>query len=53
MVVTEPAIATAGVTFAFTVIVTVFEVAEAGLAQDNPEVITQVTVFPFANAPFV
>ena len=42
-----------GTTFEFTVMVTVFEVAVSGLAQDKLEVITQVTVFPFANVPFV
>jgi hypothetical protein len=44
---------TAGVTFAFTVIVTIFEVAVVGVAQERFDVITHETVFPFARAPFV
>jgi uncharacterized membrane protein YccF (DUF307 family) len=38
---------------AFTAIVTVFEVAGLPVAQAALLVITQVTVFPFANAAFV
>ena len=43
-------ITTDGVTTAFTVIAMVLEVAVVGVAQLNAEVITQETVFPFANA---
>jgi hypothetical protein len=46
-------IATAGIMFEFTVMVTVFEVAVVGLAQDKPDVITHDTVFPLAKVPFV
>lgn len=47
-IVDVPEIATEGVMVGLTVIVTVFEVAVAGLEHDKPEVITQFTVFPFA-----
>lgn len=47
------AIETEGVTAAFTTIVNVLEVAVAGEAQFALEVITQLTVFPFARAAFV
>lgn len=53
IVVEDAAMATAGTTFGFTVIVTVFDVAVVGLAQDKPDVITHETVLPLANAPLV
>ena len=44
---------TAGARAPLTVMVMVFEVAEVGEAHDNAEVITQVTVFPFAKVLLV
>ena len=47
------AILTDGVTVAVTTMLIAFDVAVAGLAHANDEVITQVTASPFTNAAFV
>ena len=46
MVVALDEMLTEGVTTGFTVMVTVFEVAVVGEAQDSEDVITQLTVLP-------
>ena len=48
----EAPILTEGVTLPLTTIVMAFEVAVAGLAHANDEVITTVTTSPFANEAF-
>jgi hypothetical protein len=45
--------ATAGTTDGLTVIVTVLDVAVAGLVHAAVDVITQVTISPLARVPFV
>ena len=46
------AILTDGVTFAVTVIVIALDVADPDVTQVNDDVITQVTISPFANEGF-
>jgi hypothetical protein len=53
MVVALAVTETAGITDGFTVIVIAFEVAVVGVAQGAVDVITQVTILPFARDELV